>query len=274
MKHARKLSLAVVAGVVAAMVAPAVASADPGSEALNYVAMGDSFASGTGAGNYAEMNADSWKGGDCYQSQNGYSPLLADQLGAELDFQSCSGAKVEDIYNDQMGTLSSDTDLVTLSVGGNDVGFADVIITCTVSGTDSCVSRVDEAEADAVARFPSLLGDLYAEISSRAPNAQVMVLGYPLLFIEKTCLGNTGINVNEQARINAANHVLNDLIATAASNAGFTYVNPVPNFDGHGVCADDSYINGLRANVPESYHPNANGHLNGYLPALSALVSV
>ncbi len=274
MKHARKLALTVAVGLAAAMTVPAMAAADPGAQAINYVAMGDSFASGTGAGNYAEMSTDSWKGGGCYQSENGYSPLLADQLGANLDFQSCSGAKVQDIYDNQMSTLSADTDLVTLSVGGNDVGFANVIITCTVSGTSGCVDRVDAAEADAIARFPSLLGDLYAEINNRAPNAQVMVLGYPLLFIEKTCFSNTGINVDEQRRINQANYVLNDLIATAANNAGFTYVDPIPNFEGHGVCASDNYVNGLRTTVAESYHPNAAGHRDGYLPALSALVNV
>lgn len=274
MKHARKLSLAVTVGVVTALAAPAVASADTGTDAINYVAMGDSFASGTGAGDYASMSADSWKGSDCYRSDNGYAPLLADELGANLTFQSCSGATVADIYSNQIDALSEDTDLVTMSVGGNDVGFVDVIVTCTFSGTDNCVSRIEDAEADATARFPSLLGDLYTEIADRAPNAQVMILGYPLLFIEKTCLGNTGINLEEQARINQANYVLNDLIATAATNAGFTYVDPIPNFDGHGVCASDSYVNGLRINLPESYHPNADGHRYGYLPALSALARV
>lgn len=274
MKFARQLSITLAIGIGAALAVPSVAMADVEAESISYVAMGDSFASGTGAGDYAEMSSASWKGGGCYQSVNAYSPLLANQLGADLDFQSCSGAKVADIYSDQMGNLSAGTDLITLSVGGNDVGFADVIITCTTAGTAKCVDKVSAAESDAKARFPSLLGNLYSEIDSRAPNAQVLVLGYPLLFEERTCFGNLGINVDEQRRINAANYVLNDLIRTAATNAGFTYVDPVSNFDGRGVCASGSYINGLRINVPESYHPNKAGHAQGYLPALLAHASV
>ncbi|GAA4916955.1 GDSL-like lipase/acylhydrolase family protein [Stackebrandtia albiflava] len=262
-----RLSLTLVAALAVTFVFPSVASAN---ESIEYVAMGDSFASGSGAGNYAEISTDSWKGGDCLQSQNAYSPLLADQLGATLDFQSCSGAKVADIHSDQLPALSAGTDLVTLSVGGNDVGFSSVIITCTTSSTAGCTDKVEAAEADAQQRLPGLLSDLYAEIGSRAPNAQVLILGYPKLFSGRSCFGNTGINLDEQARINEANYVLNGVISTAAQNAGFTYVDPIPAFEGHGVCTSGAYVNGLRFNIPESYHPNRNGHGIGYMEALNA----
>ncbi|CAM3176580.1 SGNH/GDSL hydrolase family protein [Stackebrandtia soli] len=277
MKRARKLCVALAIGAIAVATAPSAAWAgDAQPEAINYVAMGDSFASGAGAGNYAdvaEVAPTSWKGGDCLQSANGYSPLLAAELGATLDFQSCSGAQTADIHADQLGTISAATDLITLSVGGNDVGFADVIQTCTFNGTATCTSKVTEAENKARSVLPGRLGTLYSAIKQKAPNAQVIVLGYPQLFIGKTCFGNTGVNLDEQARINQANYVLNGIIKTAATSAGFTYVDTMPPFVGKGVCASGAWINGLKFNLAEAYHPNGNGHRLGYLPLILAKVN-
>ncbi|WP_025273699.1 SGNH/GDSL hydrolase family protein [Haloglycomyces albus] len=269
MRRFRYLALTFVAAVVAALSIPASASS---AEPLDYVAMGDSFASGAGAGDYFESN--SWKGSGCYQSTNAYAPLWAGQLNAQFDFQACSGATIPDIHSNQLGTIDSNTDLITLSVGGNDVGFADVITDCTLWSDSTCIDRVNDAEAEAVSRLPGELGNLYSTISQAAPNAEVVIIGYPLLFSDETCWGSLGISRNEQAHINDATYTLKNVTETAATNAGFTFVDPIDEFAGHGVCTSTSYVNGLSSDLAESYHPNATGHSDGFIPALNASAPV
>jgi lysophospholipase L1-like esterase len=90
-----------------------------------YTALGDSYSSGVGTRTYL---ADS---GSCYRSQFAYPVAVARQLGANLTFAACSGARVQDIYN-QLGSLGANTTLVTLTVGGNDAGFVNVIARCAL----------------------------------------------------------------------------------------------------------------------------------------------
>ncbi|MFC4335953.1 SGNH/GDSL hydrolase family protein [Salininema proteolyticum] len=242
------------------------------ADGTSYVAMGDSFASGAGAGSYYPDTA-SKKGDGCYRSQNAYGPLLGTELGADLDFRACSGARIPDIYADQVDALDDSTGLVTLSVGGNDIGFADVLSTCTFNGTSTCEARVDEAERQATEDLPSELDALYAEVRQSAPNADVLIVGYPVLFVEQTCWGNLGINTTEQKFINDATYVLRDVVAAAAGRAGFSFADPIDEFDGRGVCASGSYVNGLKSDLAESYHPNATGHADGFMPELRSAVA-
>ncbi|MGH8879544.1 MAG: SGNH/GDSL hydrolase family protein, partial [Stackebrandtia sp.] len=188
MKHSRLLPAAAVGVLSALILAPAAAFAQ--DDATQYVGMGDSYASGHGAGDYDDS--------DCSRSANAYGPLLAAKLPADLNFVACSGAKIPDVNADQMPALSADTGLVTISVGGNDVGFSDIITTCTTGSDDTCIARIEEAEEIGRTQVAGELATLYADMATAAPNAQVIVVGYPKLFHEQECGSALGISVTEQ----------------------------------------------------------------------------
>lgn len=254
------------AGLTLALI-PASASADDASiENTQYVALGDSYTSGAGAGDYDNL--------DCLRSDHAHPVLYADQIGADLDFAACSGATIPDVRSDQMGSLSADTDLVTLGIGGNDTGWVDVLISCGTPFTGDCWDDIDGAEDYVQNQLPGELNALYGEISEAAPNADVVVTGYPRLFNGDNCSWLVDLSYEEQMALNDAADLLNETISSAASSAGFSFADVRSNFDGHAVCDDVEYLNGLAAPiVKESFHPNADGQNLGYLSALQSTVS-
>jgi lysophospholipase L1-like esterase len=258
MRTVRTLSLLSAFLVTVALAAPAGAAA----AAINYVALGDSYASGTGAGSYGNS-------GSCYRSANAYAPLWANTHGASLTFAACSGAETADVLNSQLSALSADTTLATISIGGNDAGFTDVVTTCTIDSESACVNRVNQAREFVQSTLPGRLDNVYAAVRARAPSARVIVLGYPRLFSANWCwwFGTTRRNA-----INGAADLLSNVIAGRVAAAGFTYEDTRDNFAGHEVCTSSPWINGINVGqIVESYHPNAAGHSRGYLPALNAI---
>jgi hypothetical protein len=165
-----------------------------------YVALGDSFQSGQGAGNY-EPGTDEGDGNGCRRSHNAYPHLLLRRgaVALDLDFRACSGAVMRDFSHaqhadqgPQLDALGSDTRLVTVGIGGNDLDFAGVLKGCiaTVFGNPASVAvtwwrscaRNQGPTVDA--KIASLsdgslgrdLSVLYREIRRRAPHARVGVV--------------------------------------------------------------------------------------------------
>lgn len=258
MRIVRTLPLLCAFLVTLALAAPAGAA----PLATSYVALGDSYASGTGAGGYGDS-------GSCYRSTNAYAPLWATAHGASLTFAACSGAETADVLDGQLAALSAATTLVTISVGGNDAGFADVVTTCTIESESACVNRVNQARAFVQSTLPGRLDSVYAGVRARAPSARVIVMGYPRLFTANWCWW---FSTTRRNAVNGAADLLSDVVAGRAAAAGFTYEDTRDNFAGHEVCTSSPWINGINLNqIVESYHPNAAGHSRGYLPALNAL---
>jgi lysophospholipase L1-like esterase len=236
--------------------------AQPASAAgANYVALGDSYSSGVGAGNYTSES------GDCKRSTNAY-PYLWRNANAPSSFKfvACSGATTGSVSSGQLGALSSSTTLVSVTAGGNDVGFADVMQTCVLQSEATCVSRVNTAISQVQTTLPGRLDSLYVGIRSRAPQARVVVLGYPRFYkLSGTCIA--GLTETERAAINNASDVLNGVLAKRAANAGFTYSSVVDEFTGHELCSGDSWLHSVTFPTGNSYHPKTIGQSNGYLPA-------
>jgi lysophospholipase L1-like esterase len=257
-----RLPVAALAAAAALVLVPAVAAAAPVPAApLDYVALGDSYSSGTGAGEYFDQ--------ECLRSNLAYPKLLATGLGAELAFAACSGATTADLLAEQLGSLDAETDLVTVTIGGNDIGWAEAVKAC-ITPFAECTDDIEAAEARVRADLPGLLDGAYGAITDRAPVAEVYVLGYPRLFNEvDECDALGQISVPEQRRMNQAADLLGETVAGAAAAHGFTYVDVRSNFDGHAVCDDVEYVHGLRHPVVESYHPNTLGHSSGYYPAIA-----
>ena len=233
--------------------------ASAGAAGTSYVALGDSYSSGTGTRSYIS------DGTSCQRSVYAYPSLDASALGLALSFRACSGATVADVTNTQLSTLTTTTAYVTISVGGNDAGFADVLTECAQPGwMSNCNGAIDRAQSFITSTLPGRLSTLYSSIRAKAPNARVIVVGYPRIFNGEDCNAFTWFSPTEESRLNATADLLNSRTAAAASGAGFAFVNPTSRFVGHAVCDSPEWINGLSSPVTESYHPNVAGHRDGY----------
>ncbi|MDT0203026.1 SGNH/GDSL hydrolase family protein [Nocardioides sp. AE5] len=234
----------------------------------SYVALGDSYASGTGTRSYIN------DGTSCQRSNSAYPKLIAAQRGYTLNFQACSGATASTVTGDQLAALNASTRYVTLSVGGNDAGFADVLTTCAMPGwMSNCNGAINTAQGYINNTLPGRLSTLYASIRSKAPNAKVVVIGYPRVFMGEDCNALTWFSPDEQARLNQTADLLNSRIQAQAAAKGFTFANPTSRFTGHAVCDSPEWINGLSSPISESYHPNTAGHSSGLAPLVSPLLT-
>lgn len=249
---------------VVAVVAPLALHQPAQAAAPAYVALGDSYSSGTGTKDYID------DGTECLRSTKAYPSLVAAARGYALNFRACSGAKIADVTNTQLSALSSSTRYVTLSVGGNDAGFTDVITECAQPGWMSdCNASIDGAQSFINGTLPGRLKTLYASIKAKAPNAKVVVAGYPRLFMGEDCNALTFFSPEEETRLNQTADLVNAKTSAAAAAAGFTFANPTSAFTGHAVCDDPEWLNGLSNPIVNSYHPNKLGHANGYTPLVS-----
>ncbi|MBL0885911.1 SGNH/GDSL hydrolase family protein [Myceligenerans indicum] len=234
----------------------------------SYVALGDSYSSGTGTRSYID------DGTECLRSAYAYASLTAAAKGYSLNFRACSGAVVADVRNNQLGALSSSTRYVTVSVGGNDAGFADVLTECALPAWASdCAGAVAAGRSFISNTLPGRLDTLYAAIRTRAPHAKVVVVGYPKIFMGEDCNLLTFFSPSDEAALNDAVTLINSVTSTAASAKGFSFVNPISRFTGHAVCDPTEWINGFSSPLQESYHPNRAGHANGYTPLVSGVLT-
>ena len=265
-RHSGRLTTALLALAAPLLAVPAAAPAH--AAAPVYVALGDSYSSGTGTRSYL---AD---GTSCQRSTLAYPSLVAAARGYALNFRACSGARVADVTNTQLSALGASTRYVTISVGGNDAGFADVLTECaTPWWAGDCNRAIDKAQTFINTTLPGRLGTLYASIRAQAPNAEVVVVGYPRIFMGEDCNAGTWFSPAEQSRLNQTADLLNSRTQTAATARGFGFANPTGRFTGHAVCDDVEWINGLSYPVTESYHPNRPGHSSGYTPVVSPLLT-
>jgi len=216
-----------------------------GTTELEYAAVGDSFAAGTGAGSYLDTT--------CYRSTKSHPRLLDADANLRLTaFLPCSGASTSAVNTSQVPAIPVTATRVTLTAGGNDVGFSDVMFNCFVFVSSSCESRIVNAETlVANGTVAANIAASVQAIKARAPQAKVVVTGYPLLFNEPS-------GYRWASRVNQDTLLLNAAIKGAAEAGGAIFVDVVPAFSGHGYGSSTSWINGNRYSV-ESFHPNAAG---------------
>ena len=246
--------------LIAALTAFAAADA----RADSYVALGDSYSSGTGSGPYT-LDAG------CLRSPLAYPALIAaDRPGTQLRFVACAGARTADVLASQLGALTAATRIVTITIGGNDAGFASVVTRCALPWPVRC--DVGQARSLIRARLPARLDAVYAGIRSRSPEATVVVLGYPRLFAGIDCSPLTFFTSSEMTRLNATADLLRDTIRGRAVAAGFLFADAIPAFAGHAVCEPDAWLNGLSSPLWDSFHPTRAGQRLGYEPLVRSLI--
>jgi lysophospholipase L1-like esterase len=262
--HARRaLTLAATALAVPLLTVLPAHAAGP-----SYVALGDSYSSGVGTRTYIS------DGTSCQRSVYAFPSLIAAAKGYTLNFRACSGAKVSDVTSNQLSALGTGTSYVTISVGGNDAGFTHVITTCAEPAwLSDCGGAVKKAQAYITGTLPGSLSTLYASIRAKAPNAKVVVVGYPRLFNGEDCNALTWFSPTDESQLNATADLLDKTLAAAASAKGFAFADPRSAFTGHAVCDSTEWLNGLSNPVSESYHPNRTGHASGYTPLVGPLLT-
>jgi lysophospholipase L1-like esterase len=265
--NALSLSKLVRPGAVLLVVAAAAiffAAAGRAAAGDTYAALGDSYSSGVGTASYT-LNSSCKRGVYAY-------PYLWTQRhpGTSLTFVACSGAKTSDLLANQIQAVTSSTTLVTMTVGGNDIGFANLIYQCTLS---DCSAALDSTRANLESTLGGRLDQVYTTVKSRAAlGAKIIVLGYPRVFSAASCFGTFGITSTERTKANALADSLDQVIATHASADGVRYKSAIGAFTGHTVCSSSPWLNGLNLlNTTESYHPNRAGHSSGYLPLVTAV---
>ncbi|MEU9014008.1 SGNH/GDSL hydrolase family protein [Streptomyces sp. NPDC048479] len=252
-------------GAVLALTGAGQAQASDTALALDYVALGDSYSSGLGAGSYDSAS------GNCKRSSRAYPKLwAAAHSPSSFGFTACSGARTGDVTAGQLGPLNSATDLVSITIGGNDAGFSDVMTTCVLQSESSCINRINQAKSYVDSTLPGKLDSVYSAIKSKAPAAQVVVLGYPRFYkLGGSCIA--GLSENERSAINGAANYLNAAIAKRAADHGYDFADVAPAFNGHEICSGSAWLHSLNwLNISESYHPTSSGQSGGYLPVFTS----
>ena len=257
-----------IACLAASAVAAAVAVSPPaGATApVNYVALGDSYSSGVGAGDYISSS------GSCDRSTNAYPEQWA-AASSPTSFVSvaCSGATTADVLSSQVSALSPSTTLVSITIGGNDAGFASTMLTCVLESTGSCLSAVSADETFVATQLPARLDTTLQTIRMDAPAAKVVVLGYPDLYDLSRSSWCIGLSTADRTALNQGASDLARARATAAAANSDTFANVSSAFAGHEICDSGKWLNSVNIfDISTSYHPTANGQILGYLPVFTA----
>ncbi|SDF80675.1 GDSL-like Lipase/Acylhydrolase family protein [Lentzea fradiae] len=279
-----KRSIGVLAAVVAAL---GIASPAQASYPTSVVVLGDSYASGTGAGDYQEGTA-----GNCWRSNNSYGEQVAARLRAEgrlasLTNVSCSGAATSDMavpfkgQPAQLDALKSDTKLVLLTVGTNDIDYASYGVACVLG---DCTGAPTEAILAKLPQMTSNVTGLLTEIGTRSPEAQIVLVGYgrqlsdspnpPGVALDAIC-GDGLVTAQERVEGNRVTDGIDAALRSAVENVRgqgvhATYASPFDNpdvFAGHALCeAGTPFLRGFDALSPGQegleavLHPNVQGH--------------
>ncbi|MDQ5982306.1 MAG: hypothetical protein QG549_303 [Patescibacteria group bacterium] len=271
-----------------------------------YVAMGDSFSSGEGNPPF-EMGTDT-SYNQCHRSSASYPRLFQEDMEFDsMSFVACSGATTGDVRNgkdsevSQLDALSEETEVVTITIGGNDIKFKDFATTCVFGGPfDQCDDESDvyEESWDIMTNssrgdyLPDALTELFQDIADKLTTnngaVRVYVMGYPYVLTGLSYLSDSlleprcdYLTLGEAMAAEAIVEKLDSVISTAVSNFmdyRFQYVDPTDSpghFAGTEICTVDGYFNGIDEGLIDqayTFHPNANGQL-AYKEVLTDFIS-
>jgi lysophospholipase L1-like esterase len=269
---AASTALAVVAGSTAAPAGAAPATSQP--PAPVYIALGDSYAAGTGGGAY--IAPPSGLPAECLQTAAAY-PVLRD---ATLNL-GCAGAKTVDVaaVADRYATALKDAKVVTITVGGNDVDAVQAAVACSVSpGSAACRAALYNSVVIKLRELPGKIKAMLDTVKKKAPHARIVLTGYPRLFTVGAAL--TAEQNQAAQMMNSSADLLNATIGYSALVNRVKYVSVTERFNGHGIGSAEPWIvapcNPLNLPVDcstspyDPFHPNATGYSKGYAAALAA----
>lgn len=245
--------------LLAPLLAATSAAASP--ERTTYDVLGDSYGSGYGVPPYSPT---------CGRSQSAYGVLVDGRARLRLDdFVACAGATTPSlVLGGQLAALDGETDLVLLSIGGNDTGWSQAVGACLLGSDTACTTASNAVRARIATTLPGQLDTVYGKIAAAAPQARVIVTGYPRLFSPEAG-AYLGASVAEQQVLNEGADLLNAAIRAATERHGFDFVDVTTRFEGHGVNAAEPWV--LGPTDPGAFHPNLEGY-EAYAAAVTSAI--
>jgi lysophospholipase L1-like esterase len=212
--------------------------------------------------------------------------------------RACSGATTQNVLPASLGgtpqraaggttqldnAMLKSADLVTLTLGGNDVGYVEALTTCALGNCNT--PAFEQQRAALIDATEPKLEAVYRAIGAKAPHARILVLGYPQLFPAdatlQACPALT-LFAGEQDMLRRLGVRLNAAIATAAAQSGSRvhFVPVVERFAGHEICGSKgAWLNAIVTSPsgygldPGSFHPNLLGQQVGYGAAVNAALA-
>ena len=266
------LVLAVTSICVVAWLSPASQAAKAEAEPLKYVALGDSYSAASGV-----LPPDP-SSPFCLRSTRNYPHVIAQRTAAQLTDVSCGAAETKDFFTaqhpdvpPQLDALKPDTQLVTMTIGGNDSGvFINTILACGAEGILSagqgspCKNKYGASFENTIRNktYPDLVKAL-AAVHQRSPGAEVAILGYPWITPPtKGCFDKMPIATGDVPYVHHIQWTLNDAVRRAAAATGTTYVDMNQVSEGHDACKPIGvrWIEPVTQGTnPVVVHPNALG---------------
>lgn len=244
------------------------------AQGAKYVALGSSFAAGPGVATQL---------GTCGRSDNNYSNLVADELGLTLTDVSCNGATTANILDTPQGdsspqidAISSDTALVTVTIGGNDISYTSSTFACAgKTAAEHCTANLDQAAInEAVNRLPAELGAMLDAVKAKAPQATIVFVTYPRVFpTDAIDCSELALSSNDTVYLAALGQRLEEAFVSATSSRQSLIADAYVLAEGHGPCsAGERWVNGANvANTGIRFHPTAEGHIEMARLVLAAL---
>jgi lysophospholipase L1-like esterase len=281
-KPVRRLAACVLAALVCWVVAAPSAQA---TSPLRYVALGDSYSAASGV-----LPPDPAAPPACLRSTANYPRVIAGATGARLTDVTCGAADTEDFFTaqysgvlPQLDAVGAETELVTMTIGGNDSGvFINSIVRCGAAGLSTagqgspCKDRYGSSFEDTIrtTTYPALVNALQA-VRGAAPAAEVAILGYPWIMPESGgCFARMPVAAGDVPYLRGIQATLNDAVRRAAAATGATYVNMSKASEGHDACQPlgvrwiEPVLQGTNAVV---VHPNALGEQQMAARAMTVL---
>jgi lysophospholipase L1-like esterase len=266
----QRLAACVLAALVFVLVGAPSSSAE---EPLTYVALGDSYSAASGV-----LPPDPTAAPQCLRSTANYPHVIAGASGAQLTDVTCGGAETNDYFEPQydgvppqLDAVTTDADLITMTIGGNDSGvFINSILRCGAAGLSTagqgspCKDQYGSEFVDTIrsTTYPALV-DALAAVRAAAPDAEVAILGYPWILPKRGgCFDKMPVAEGDVPYLRNVQAVLNDAVRRAAAATGATYVDMNRVSEGHDACQPigvrwvEPVLQGNNAVV---VHPNALG---------------
>jgi len=281
---------------------------------ISYTALGDSYSAGEGLPPY--LYGTDTTINECHRSRKAY-PFQIEFAGASPggeEFIACSGVRttnvlpaadggqpmdhghganeepqLDQVYDGDTSTriVNDRTDMVTITIGGNDVGFASILTICAIAHEPGCDSErflpfwpfdtrsLSEIISASIVALASDAGLVYQRIKEQAPNSAAFVLGYPRLFATGTCLQTEDalFDGSERQFLAGVATNLNDTLTNVARQKGAHFVDTLEAFRGHEVCSLDPWLFGWNtlSNQSGSFHPTSRGQRE-YARALDSYI--
>jgi lysophospholipase L1-like esterase len=263
-------TFATLAAAVAVTAAPSQAAED---EPLRYVALGDSYSAASGV-----FPPDPAAPPACGRSLSNYPNVITADIGAQLTDVTCGAAETRDYFTSQhpgvppqLEALGADTELVTMTIGGNDNStFFGAIVKCGTAGAATlgqgspCKDQYGDSFAHDIRTktYPALVEALTA-VNERSPHAEVAILGYPwILPPAEGCYDKMPVAEGDVPYLRDIQSLLNGVIEQAAAETGSTYVDMSQVSEGHDACKPIGvrWVEPvLQGTNPVVVHPNALG---------------